>query len=86
MNVSISDDYAVLDTKNYSFYFGYEFDIEETEDGDTREIWGFEVIKNDERIYGIPYDKMKKMKNCPSIYDCEECLLFGIGLFIEKSE
>ena len=43
IDVHVNDDYAVLTTTNYGFYYGYEFDSKESEDGDTEEIWGFEV-------------------------------------------
>ena len=49
VDVSIASDYAILSTLNYSFYYGYEYDIKEDEDGDTTEIWGFEVTNNNKK-------------------------------------
>lgn len=83
MNISISDDYAVLTTKNYGFYYGYEFD----EDEDEECIWGFEVNDNSKiGAFRISYEDMKKYKNCPSQWECEKCLLFGIGLWLEENK
>jgi len=84
IDVSINDDYAVLNTTNYGFYYGYEFDTKECTCGDTEEIWGFEVNDNDRPIFGISYEEMSKYKDCPSQWECEKCLLFGIGLWVEK--
>ena len=84
IDITISDDYAVLTTTNYGFYYGYEYDFEENEDGDTHEIWGFSVNGNDGKLFGITADEMEKMENCPSKWDCEKMLLFGIGIFLNK--
>ena len=82
--VSAVKDYAVLTTTNYSFYYGYEYDTKECECGETEEIWGFEVNGNNGKLFGISADDMKKIKDCPDIWDCEAMLLFGIGLFINE--
>lgn len=84
LDVSISDDYGVLTTPDYGFYYGYEFDTVEDEDGDDESVWGFEVNGNNDKIFSISYDDMKLYKNCPDMWDVSECLLFGIGLFINK--
>ncbi len=84
IEITISDDYAVLTTTNYGFYYGYEYDFEEDKYGDTHDIYGFEVNGNDEKIFRISANDMKKIKNCPDEYDCEKMLLFGIGLFFNK--
>ena len=84
IDVSISDDYAILITNNYRFYYGYEYNFEEDIYGDTREIWGFEVNGNNEKIFRISADEMSKIKDCPNKWDCEKMLLFGIGLFFNK--
>ena len=86
VDVSINDDYAVLRTNNYGFYYGYEFDSKECECGNTIEIWGFEVNSNDRPIFSISYEDMEKHKECPSKWQCEECLLFGIGLWVESMQ
>lgn len=84
IDVTINDDYAVLTTTNYGFYYGYEYDKKECECGETEEIWGFEVNGNNGKLFGISFDDMKKIKGCPDKWDCNEMLLFGIGLFINK--
>ena len=84
IDVTISDDYAVLTNTNYEFYYGYEYDVEEDKYGDTHEIWGFEVNGNDGKIFRISADDMKKIKNCPDKWNCEKMLLFGIGLFFNR--
>ena len=84
IDIAINDDYAVLTTTNYGFYYGYEYDFEEDKYGDAHEIWGFEVNRNDGKIFRISADEMAKIKNCPDKWNCEEMLLFGIGLFFNK--
>lgn len=86
VDVSIASDYAILSTPNYSFYYGYEYDIKEDEDGDTTEIWGFEVTNNNKKVFRISVDEMEKYKRCPNKWECNEMLLFGIGLYIASKE
>lgn len=85
IDITINDDYAVLTTTNYGFYYGYEYDTKECECGETEEIWGFEVNGNNGKLFGISADDMKKIKGCPNEWDCDAMLLFGIGLFINKA-
>lgn len=85
IEVYINDDYATLHTYNYGFYYGYEFDRKECECGETEDVWGFEVC--DEYKIGafrISYEEMSKYENCPSQWECDKCLLFGIGLWLES--
>lgn len=85
IEVNINDDYATLHTYNYGFYYGYEFDSKECECGDTEDIYGFEVC--DEYKIGafrISYEEMSKYENCPNQWECDKCLLFGIGLWLEE--
>lgn len=86
IEIHISDDYATLSTYNYGFYYGYEFDRKETDD-DTEDIWGFEVCE-EEKIgaFRISYEEMSKYENCPDQWECEKCLLFGIGLWLENNK
>jgi hypothetical protein len=84
IDITISDDYGVLTTPDYGFYFGYEFDIVEDEDGDTDDVWGFEVNGNEGTVFRISYEDMQAYANCPNMSDVSKCLLFGIGLFIKK--
>lgn len=80
IDISISDDYAAISTYNYGFYYGYEFDSNNDED-----IWGFETCEDD-KPFRISYDEMSKYKDCPSQWECTECLLFGIGLWLENKK
>lgn len=84
--VIINDDYAVLTSANYCFYYGYEFDRKELNDGDEEDIWGFEVSKDSKKVFRISADEMEKYKNCPSKWQCEKMLLFGIGLYLSDKE
>jgi len=69
--VSINDDYAVLSTKNASFYYGYEVTI--------NNMWCFEAKFNDEKIT-IPFSKL----GVDDQWEVVECLLSGIGLILAK--
>ena len=83
VDILINDDYAVLSTDKYHFYYGYEFDSKECECGNTIEIWGFEVcVDGDRPVFRMSYEEMSKYKNCPDLWECDNCLLFGIGLFV----
>ena len=57
-DVCIKSDYAVLNTKDYGFYYGYEFDSKECECGESIDIWGFEVTKDNNSIYRIKAEEM----------------------------
>lgn len=82
--VCIKSDYAVLNTKDHLFYYGYEFDRKECECGESMDIWGFEVTKGDNTIYRINADEMKKKinKNVDT-GNCAEMLILGIGLWLD---
>jgi len=69
--VSINDDYAVLSTKNASFYYGYEVTI--------NEMWCFEAKFNDEKVT-IPFSRL----GVDDQWDVVECLMMGIGLILAK--
>ena len=86
IDVAINDDYAVLSTENYYFYYGYEFDKKECKCGDTKEIWGFEITKNNKKEFRISADEMHDYKECPNQWQCEKMLLFGIGLYLDMIE
>lgn len=87
VEIYINDDYATLSTYNYGFYYGYEFDKKEYENGDTDEVFGFEVCE-EEKIgaFRISYKEMQKHNNCPEQWQCDKCLLFGIGLWLEHKK
>lgn len=81
IQLSISDDYAVLDLKNFSFYYGYEYGRDLTDN----EVWGFYLEDNKRvRLFQITLDEMKKIKNCPDQWNCKSMLIFGIGLYLNK--
>ena len=80
--VAVSGDYASLTAHNASFYYGYECAVGEGDD----EEWCFEAKFNDNTIT-IPYSKLvgrtpKRM--APERWDCEQCLLLGIGWVLTK--
>lgn len=82
--VSINDDYAIMRTPNYGFYYGYEYDTKECECGESEDIFGFEVNNEKGICFEISYEDMTKIEGCPQQWECEKCLLFGIGLFLDK--
>ncbi len=84
--IEINDDYAILSTKNYCFYYGYEFDKKICGCGDEKEIWGFEVKKDSINVFRISADEMQEYKDCPNKWQCEKMLLFGIGLYLDNVE
>jgi hypothetical protein len=91
VDVSISDDYAVLEANEITFYAGYEwFGIvngrepteEEWEDDPDIETWGFVAYRG-------PSNKPSILLSIPGSYDwtwdeIERILLMGIGKFIEQ--
>ncbi|MBQ7308235.1 MAG: hypothetical protein IJW82_06910, partial [Clostridia bacterium] len=75
----------VLNTKEYGFYYGYEFDRKECQCGESIDIWGFEATKGNNSIYRISAEEMKKRINRNvDIGDCAEMLILGIGLWLEN--
>lgn len=76
----INDDYAVLWAGDHDIYFGYEFGRD-----DAGEVWGFIYKRGGAEVYRISYEEMKKRQRCPDMDECAECLLFGIGLYLEQS-
>ena len=80
-DVCIKSDYAVLNTKGYGFYYGYEFDSKECECGESINIWGFEVTKDNNSIYRIKAEEMKKKVDRKiDINNCAEMLALGIPI------
>lgn len=85
MILRVSDDYAVLRSGSYDFYYGYEYTVPEVVDYDTDEDfeWAFvawrdgeEVMRTTARELGSPTDYWED----PSV-----TLLRGIGKFIEEN-
>ena len=70
-SISIASDYAVLSTKNASFYYGYDVTI--------NGMWCFEAKFNDEKIT-IPFNKL----GAENEWNVVECLMMGIGLILAK--
>ena len=70
-SISIAGDYAVLSTKNASFYYGCEVTI--------NNMWCFEAKFNDEKIT-IPFKRLG-IKNENNVV---EGLMMGIGLILAK--
>ena len=80
IELSISDDYAILELGNFRFYYGYEYG----RDLAGEEVWGF-YLEDDKhnRLLQITQDEMHKIANCPKDdYDCNAMLTFGIGLYL----
>lgn len=69
-----SDDYAVLNTGRYEFYFGYEHEIEDNP--------GFYVKENGKIIKEFSSKELDKI--APSYFDGDVrgYLICGIGLFL----
>lgn len=84
IDLAINDDYSILKTPDYYFYYGYEFDRKEDEDGDDMDIYGFEVTKNNESVFRISTEEMEKVIGCPKCGSCEDMLLFGIGIYLNQ--
>ena len=87
IDISIKNDYAILTTEKYSFYYGYEFDTRECECGNTIDVWGFKVVKDNRGVFEISEKELLKHPSCPyDSKDCAKMLFFGIGLFLEILE
>jgi hypothetical protein len=69
----MSSDYAFMDFKNGSFYYGYEITS-----GDDEE-WCFEADFNKRKIT-IPFSKL----GASDMFNCADCLLMGIGWILAK--
>lgn len=93
ISIMINDDYASLDTKKYEFYFGNEyvklsngkyknFDAIKEKESHLDYEWCFFVldIKTQKIVFKKPVSELAGNDET-----CEENLLFGIGLFLNKT-
>lgn len=72
----IAEDYAGMMCRKYSFYYGYE---ETTEKGDDSE-WCFVAKENGVEISRIA----SSLLGVGDPFDVVECLLAGIGIFLDS--
>ena len=92
IEIGNNDDYSILNTKEYDFYFGYEYvrlsngkyrahtaikDKEQSLDYE----WCFTVT--DKKLKKIIYKKPVS-KLAGDSFECYDNLLYGIGLFLNK--
>jgi len=77
----VSEDYAGLRTKPIDFYYGYEEQINETEDEDGDWCFRARFKSNDKEDIVIPYTELPGK---PSMFETTKCLLAGIGFVLEK--
>lgn len=74
--VSISGDYATLDLADGTrFYYGYEYPDENDE-------WTFRVRGADKMtiLFSLPFSKLGARDQ----FECAQCLLCGIGLYLSS--
>lgn len=73
----IASDYAGINTRYFEFYYGYEV----TRGPEDDEEWCF-TAKNitDGTVATIPFSKLGA--KC-EMFNCEECLIAGLTLFLE---
>lgn len=74
-----ASDYAGLQVGDHQheFYYGYEYDSDAE-----GAIWGFFVTWEGTRLWGVPYTQMAQHPGCPDQFETQDCLLFGIGLWL----
>lgn len=78
IDIGISDDYAVLETDEYTFYYGYEHVNDDDE-------WMFVVRANDidgnNLLFSRSQSQIEELTD--RLYSTSEYLLIGIALFLE---
>ena len=72
MKIYSASDYAGLETERFSFYYGYEIEL----DGE----WAFEAKDKNGNILMVL--KFKEL-DCADMFECQSCLLAGIGEFLD---
>lgn len=77
MKFYIASDYAGVSGGKFSFYFGYEIT------DDANDEWCFQAKDLNVEIMRIPHSQLK---GNPSVYECHECLLAGIAMWLEKTK
>ena len=73
--ISISDDYASIETNGISFYYGYEVTDENGE-------WCFQAKTKGGKEITLPFSRLGARDS----FDCGECLLAGIALLFEDGQ
>lgn len=73
--ISISDDYASIETNGISFYYGYEVTYENGE-------WCFQAKTKGGKEITLPFSRL----GAKDSFDCGECLLAGIALLFEEGQ
>lgn len=76
VRVTRANDYATLEGGRFEFYYGYEFDHD-----DEGEVWGFSVTCAGHVVFRISHQEMTAYRGHPGIFETQDCLLFGIGLY-----
>jgi hypothetical protein len=85
IDIGVASDYAVLEAGERTLYFGYEYATVEDADGDQESVFGFRYShKTAGEVFGIAYDEMAKRRGCPPVFECAECLLFGLGIYLTE--
>lgn len=72
MRITITGDYAALESENLDVYYGWE-EVDENEE------WCFVAKFNGEEVR-IPFSKLKVADS----FDCSRCLLAGIAYLFQK--
>jgi hypothetical protein len=80
VRVTTAGDYATLAAGGWSFYYGYEFGT--TGGDDPESVWGFEAKRDGGVGMRLGYDGMRTIPGCPDQFECQDCLLFGIGVYL----
>jgi hypothetical protein len=73
-----ASDYAGLMAGEHEAYFGYEYGT----DDDGGAVWGFRYTRAGVCVLEMPYAAMAQHPECPSQFEPQDCLLFGIGLVL----
>jgi hypothetical protein len=71
----IASDYAGIQTKTISFYYGYEVTDENDE-------WCFHAKTKSGKEIKLPFSRLGARDK----FDCGECLLAGIALLFEEGQ
>lgn len=69
-----SDDYAVLTSGRYEFYYGYESAV--------ADVWHFTVKENGKEVFSMSDDEINEVYPDSLGFDCADMLLAGIGVWL----
>ena len=75
-----SDDYAGLDTEDYSFYFGYERADPVTEE------WMFVVRKNGSEVFTLCSSDIENKTERRQLNMPQDYLIAGIGIWLNEKK